>query len=332
MTLSEIRATQRRTLPADMLAFRAHGISPAQSAVIASYIRAFATRGVGIRPSMDVGPGHYIFTDGCAIGDKERHCYWNLWDNAALEPEADGCAWLWHHGPNRTLVAGERPRVIVLPRNDLFEMRGVAVENTPEGWAEYRTRIGVPWDEKRPEVYFLGHFTGEQTVSNLRIRAGRMLREAGLPAHVGLRSETTPRHLVHLALTLEPEPLHVMGEYRFVLSLWGNHPFNPRLYRGLEAGSLVFHQATPQIHFLDDGLLVPGRDYVEIAPDLSDLVDKVAYFLAHPAEAREIADAGHRTWMETLFVPTPYTMSDVLWERFTSQPNWPEFLKTFDEH
>jgi spore maturation protein CgeB len=122
----------------------------------------------------------------------------------------------------------------------------------------------------------------------------------------------------------------VMGQHRFVLSLWGNHQFNPRLYRGLEAGSLVFHQATPDIQLLEDGILVPGLHYVAIAPDLSDLLEQVEHYLAHPDEAREIAETGHRQWQEHLFAFAPYTLPDVIWERFTSQPAWPAFRAAFD--
>jgi hypothetical protein len=146
---------------------------------------------------------------------------------------------------------------------------------------------------------------------------------------VGLLRESTPPDLWPHLPVKEWEPLAAMADYKYVLSLWGNHPFNPRLYRGLEAGSLVFHQATPTIRLLEDGILVPGEHYVEVAPDLCDLVEKVEHFSRHPSEAREIADAGHRVWMQTLFVSTPFTIPEVIWERYTSQPNWRDFRDTF---
>ena len=67
----------------------------------------------------------------------------------------------------------------------------------------------------------------------------------------------------------------------------------PGLDRGLEAGSLVFHQATLTTKQLDDGILIPGEHYVELKPDLSDLLAQVSHYMEHPAEAREIAEAGH---------------------------------------
>jgi len=44
--------------------------------------------------------------------------------------------------------------------------------------------------------------------------------------------------------------------------------------------------------FLDGGLTA-GHHYVEVAADLSDLTDRVRYYLANLAEAQRIADAGH---------------------------------------
>jgi hypothetical protein len=313
--------------PATVFELYAQEFSPTQRDVLSSYCRAFASRDLFIRPISNPGAGPYLFTGGTPLVDKEPHCFWSWDDNAGLDPEADGCAWIWHPGPTREIAASEDRRLILLPRNDLFEVRGI--HNTQEGWADYRERIGTKWSEKRNEIYFRGHFTGDHSPRNARALACRLIESAGLPANLGVLAETTPPELLPHVPVKEPEPLDAMGQYKFVLSLWGNHPFNPRLYRGLEAGSLVFHQATPTVRFLEDGLLVAGHHYVEIAPDLSDLVEKVDYFLSHPSEARDVAAAGRQAWVETLFVSTPYTISDVIWERFTSQPHWRHFHEMF---
>ena len=313
-----------------MLALSAENLTPLQSRMFLTYCRAFARRGLHVQRAPSCWPGPYLFSDGSPLADTTPHCFWNYGDNADVDAAGEGCAWIWHDGP-RSPFGRDRPRLIVIPRFDLCEIRGI--DNTPEGWAEYRGRIAIPWSEKRAEPYFLGHFSGTQGPDNMRVRACRLLRDAGPPANVGVIAASIPPELRLADVPLkEPEPLHVMGRHRFVLSLWGNHQFNPRLYRGLEAGSLVFHQATPDIQLLEDGILVPGLHYVEIAPDLSDLLERVEYFTAHPGEAREIAEAGHRQWMDHLFVPAPYTLPDVIWERLTSQPGWAEFRAAFDVH
>jgi hypothetical protein len=306
---------------------RAEDLPSGQRDVVSSYCRAFALRHLFIKPEANLGVGPYLFAGDSPLGDEGLSCYWNTGDNGDLDAHAQGCTWVWHHGPTKELLATSDPRVIVLPRNDLFEIRGIA--NTPEAWAEYRARIDSPWSEKRPEIYFRGEFTGGKSLEGPRALACRLIEDAGLPANVGVLEAAVPPDLRPHVVMKEPEPLAAMADYKFVLSVWGNHPFNPRLYRGLEAGSLVFHQATPTVRLLDDGLLVPGQHYVEIAPDLGDLVEKVDHFMRHPSEARAIAEAGHQAWMDTLFVSTPYTMPEVIWERFTSQPNWREFRDTF---
>ena len=206
------------------------------------------------------------------------------------------------------------------------------MDNTPEAWVQYRSQIEVPWDEKRNEAYFIGSFTGRHDALNSRLRACQLMLQAGLPTHMGILPFNVPPELAGRAPLLAPEPLSAMAQYRFVLSLSGNHPWNPRIYRGLEGGSLVFHQATPTIRHLDDGILQAQRHFVEIAPDLSDLVAKVQYFIDRPAEARDIAEEGHKTWMENLYAELPYSIPAVMWDRLTGQAGWQEFLEAFDVH
>jgi hypothetical protein len=46
----------------------------------------------------------------------------------------------------------------------------------------------------------------------------------------------------------------------------------------------------PQVtHWLMHSLLVPGKHYIEVAPDFSDLDEKLRYYNAHPQEAERIA-------------------------------------------
>jgi hypothetical protein len=312
-----------------MLALYSENVSLVQSWVLAAYCWAFASRDLFIDPCSELGDGPYLFSDRSGIKDKSAHCYWTWEDLIHIPSEAGDCAWVWHHGPSREVLTSDN-RVLLVPRTDLFSIRGI--ENSPKGWFEYRSRICGPWHEKRDEMYFLGHFTGEQGPNNSRVLACRLLQRAGLPANVGLLPNLVPRDLLSSVPIKKPEPLYVMGQCKYVLSLWGNHPFNPRLYRGLEGGSLVFHQATPALRLLEDGLLEPGKHYVEIAPDLSDLIEKFDYFRTHPSEARDIAEAGHVAWMQNLFVKNPHTFSEIIWERFTSQPRWRLFRETFDVH
>ena len=294
-----------------------------------SYLPPFALRGVYIAIHPIVGNGPYLFTSGSLISDKRQHCFWTVGDEADVHREAEDCSWIWHIGPNRELAQTDQ-RIILIPRNDLFEIRGI--EATADAWSAYRQAIRVPWQNKLNTVYFLGHFTGRLDENNSRLIACTRITESKISANFGFLGHLVPPPLRQVVPIKPPEPLFVMAQYRYVLSLWGNHPFNPRLYRGLEAGSLVFHQSTSSVCLLDDGILLPGKHFVEVAMDLSDLADKVDYYMNHESEAREIADAGHRQWMENLYVRQPYMLPDLIWERLVAQPGWKRFISKCDVH
>ena len=313
-----------------MFAICGSHLSPLQKQVFRGYVKAFFRRGLQISAAPIMRSGPHIFGEGSPIVDKSPHCFWSNDDGVDVHPEAGSCSWVWHPGPALTVLETD-PRVIILPRNDFFEIRHT-VDNTPTAWAQYREAISLPWDRKRHELHFLGQCTGTANANNPRIRACVVLQASGLPVQVGLLPDQVPSHLVGLVPLRDPEPLAIMGQYRYVLSLWGNYPFNPRLYRGLEAGSLVFHQASQTTKQLDDGILIPGEHYVELKPDLSDMLEKIIYYMEHPAEAREIAEAGHDCWMRTLYIDEPYTIPDILWERFVSQPHWDECRADLDVH
>lgn len=312
-----------------MLAICAGHLTEMQWRVCLSYQTPFALRGIYIAIHPIVGKGPYLFTNGSRISDKRQHCFWTVGDEVNINKEAEECSWIWHIGPGRDLIQTDE-RIILIPRNDLFEIRGIAP--TVDAWKAYRQAIQIPWQDKQKAVYFLGHFTGRLDDSNPRLAACSRMIESGIPANIGFLEHLVPAPLRKFVPIKPPEALHVMAQYRYVLSLWGNHPFNPRLYRGLEAGSLVFHQSTSAVRLLDDGILLPGKHFVEVATDLSDLVDKVNYYMNHPSEAQEIAETGHRQWMEHLYVEEPYTMPDVIWERLVAQPRWKRFVSDFDVH
>jgi hypothetical protein len=76
---------------------------------------------------------------------------------------------------------------------------------------------------------------------------------------------------------------------RLSLHMPGNGPFTHRVAEFLGLGTcLVSQRFATSLHVA----LKPGVHYVEIAPDMSDLVDKVRYYLANENERKLIANAG----------------------------------------
>jgi hypothetical protein len=96
---------------------------------------------------------------------------------------------------------------------------------------------------------------------------------------------------------------------RMCLQLPGNGPFSYRVveFLGLRTCMVSIRLAT-ELHVP----LEPGVHYVEVADDLSDLVDKCRYYRDHDAERERIAQAGqeyfdrylHRDQLATYYVRT----------------------------
>src|SRR5579862_4857254 len=158
-----------------MLAICPSSLSALPNAVLLSYQRALASRGVSLTLHEVENSGPYL-VGHCrqSPADQTGHCYWELEDRSALPANASGFKWIWHSGPDRELLDQDR-RIILLPRNDLFEIRDI--DNTAAGWAEYRKHIDIPWSEKRNHIYFCGHFTGRiRGTHNSRYRACSLIR------------------------------------------------------------------------------------------------------------------------------------------------------------
>lgn len=292
------------------------------------YQLVFATRNIEISFTKDAGKSPFIYTelDKLEFTDKNINCFWSCSEDDFLIPEENRNArWICHMGLDKDHYEQFKERVILLPRIDLLEIR--YIPQTPKHYKIYRTAISQPWKQKKAEVFFLGQHT--DTKYNSRIKACQLIKGTSLPADVGLLSDFLPKKEAFKDLVKPKAPLYKMGNYRYILSLWGRHPFNPRLFRGLEAGSLVFHQQTPSVVQLHDPFLKAGEHYIGIAPDLSDLLDKLAYYMDHEKEARKIAENGHKQWMKMFYIDKPYQFSDFLWEKFTQQENWDEFYHYF---
>lgn len=160
-------------------------------------------------------------------------------------------------------------------------------------------RPGKPLAERSRDAIFYGIRTGVTAPMadgrNSRDVLVRSMRESGLDFDGGLAPHDKPEYVPppDLVVPRIDEKVHLrrLLDARVCLAPWGNNKLTYRLFEGLASRCLVVAQSIRGTTFLDGGL-APGRHYVEVSADLSDLVDKVRHYLARPDEAQAIADAG----------------------------------------
>lgn len=93
--------------------------------------------------------------------------------------------------------------------------------------------------------------------------------------------------------------------YRYLVDVDGNSTSWSRLRWLLRSGSLVLKQESEHEQWYYPQL-VPWRHFLPVAPDLSDLLDRVAWARAHDAEAQAIAEEGRRFALQRLERPKAF--------------------------
>ena len=196
-----------------------------------------------------------------------------------------------------------------------------AVRGAPRGFITPLLRYaqpvhaGEPLHARRRVAMFYGAGTGSPTNDTVgaRERTVRLLRTSGLPFEGGIveASRDSYEQPEDLAVARISQRAHALAlrSARICVAPWGNNPITYRLFEGLAYRCLVVAQSLGGVRFADMGL-EPGVHYVEVRADLSDLVERVSYYLEHDDQAQRIADAGHAhctrffTW-RGLDVPDP---------------------------
>lgn len=84
--------------------------------------------------------------------------------------------------------------------------------------------------------------------------------------------------------------------HKFVLTLQGNDVATNLKWVMSSNSIAVMPRPTIESWYME-GRLLPDVHYIEIAPDYSNLFERLDYFLTHPAEAKEIICNAHR-WVD----------------------------------
>lgn len=88
-------------------------------------------------------------------------------------------------------------------------------------------------------------------------------------------------------------PLAEHLEYKFILCLEGNDVATNLKWVMSSNSVAVMPRPTCETWFME-GTLKPGVHYIEIAPDYSDVEEKLNYYIAHPGEAQQIIANAHK--------------------------------------
>jgi len=160
----------------------------------------------------------------------------------------------------------------------------------------------VPWADRRQIAFWRGTATGRELVDSWqdmdRVRLCRLaclhsdLFDIGLtePGDVG----PCDRAAIGAAGLLRPYvPYTEFQRYRYQIDIDGNSNSWPGLFQKLLTASPVLKIASrygfKQWYY---DRLVPWDNFVPVAADLSDLVERVHWLKAHDSEAERIGDAG----------------------------------------
>ncbi len=162
----------------------------------------------------------------------------------------------------------------------------------------FSSHPGSPLRDREKTVVFYGVRTGGKNLPdgrNSREEAVRLLQGEALPFDGGLvyggPDHPTPESVLVRRLSRQ-EHFQRLDRTSICLCLWGYCPLTYRFFEGLSRRNLVVTQTLSGLRFARAGLEA-GVHYVEIKADLSDMLEKLDYFLTHTDEAQRIADAGH---------------------------------------
>lgn len=194
-------------------------------------------------------------------------------------------------------------------------------------------RKGKPLIERTTGSMFFGSRTGFSNLpdgKNAREETVRLMRASGLPFSGGLLPHAETRYYTDRSLLVprmgEREHTRRLQNSKICLAPWGNHALTYRLFEGLALRCLVIGQPIRDSRILDGGL-TPGKHYLEIAPDLSDLPEVVSYYLEHLDEAQRIADAGHEHFTRYLASRGPLISE---WTFDASVASWGALYRSSD--
>ncbi len=137
----------------------------------------------------------------------------------------------------------------------------------------------VPFREKADTALFRGKVKGKDNrIMFMERYYGHPMVDCG---DVSRHNESHPEWL-RPKLTLGQQLRH-----KFILAIEGNDVASNLKWIMSSNSVAVMPRPTYETWFME-GTLIPGYHYIEVAPDFSDLPERLAHYIAHPDEAEAI--------------------------------------------
>lgn len=170
------------------------------------------------------------------------------------------------------------PNGALMPMDAIRHFR--YVDSDPRSWETKRDEIVSRNEVHRSErIDFM-----ERWFSHPRTNLGQINTQGGKPEWQQGRL-TINQHL----------------EYKFIACIEGNDVAT-NLKWVMSSNSLPVMPAPTMESWFQEALLRPGENYVAVASDYSDLLDRMDYYLSHPAEAKDIIENNHQ-WIRRFTDP-----------------------------
>jgi hypothetical protein len=187
-------------------------------------------------------------------------------------------------------------RIALIPDPNFLESDGYK-------WArDAYARNNIAWEDRTPVAFWRGATTGLRheaewrTLPRIRlceIAGDESLFDVGLSNIVRMSDQTHIDAITALGIVKGHVSARTFDRYRYQIDIDGNTNSWPGLFLKLLTGSPVLKVAS-ELNFRQwyYDRLIPWRNFVPVAADMSDLVEKTRWLRDHDAEARQIGING----------------------------------------
>lgn len=165
----------------------------------------------------------------------------------------------------------------------------------------------VPFSAKKPQAIFRGKIRLSRVREKfLQMYSGSSICDCGV---VG-KNEGYPEAWMTPKKTIRE---HL--DYKFIMALEGNDVASNLKWVMSSNSIAVMTRPTCETWFME-GKLIPDYHYIEIKDDLSDLEEKLNYYIAHPSEAEEIIRHAHEYVAQFMDIKRERLISLLVMEKY----------------